>query len=102
MIKNTSELQKMIAEHYEKKENFSIVEKTELAIEFLLTLGMNSQQITFKMIDLGVKPTELGLSMALALKNTDDSSLSELDREIKVKVLEAHSEMIKELEGLLQ
>lgn len=80
------------------KENF----KTSIAIEFLLTVGMNSQKITFKMIDLGVKPQELGLAMALAFKNTDDKWLSDIDKDIKKIVIENHSQMIKELEELLQ
>jgi hypothetical protein len=45
--------------------------------------------------------TELGLSMALALKHTDDKDLSELDRQIKLITIQNHSKMIEELEGLL-
>ena len=101
-IKSESELQQMTKEHYEKGENFDIILKTSAAAEFLLTLGMDSNRITLKMRDLGVRTTELGLSMALALKNTDDKDLSEQDRQIKKITVENYSEMLKELEGLLQ
>ena len=100
-IKTQHELQTTMKEHYEKGENIEIIIKTLTAIEFLLTIGMNTKKITEKIMDLGVKTTELGLSMALALKNTEDKYLSELDLEIKRITLEQHSEMIKEMEGLM-
>ena len=100
-LKNTSELQQTMSNHYKNNENFEIILKTNSAIEFLLTIGMNTMKITEKIIDLGVKPTELGLSMALALKHTEDKDLSEIDRQIKKITIQNHSKMIQELEGLL-
>lgn len=100
-FKTDSELQQMTKEHYEKNENFDIILKTSAAAEFLLVLGYDANRVTLKMRDLGVKTTELGLSMALALKRTEDKYLSELDREVKKITVENYSEMLKELEGLL-
>lgn len=100
-FKNDLELQQMTREHYEKDENIEIVLKTSVAAEFLLTLGYDSLRITMKMRDLGVKPTELGLSVALALKNTEDQYLSKIDQAIKKEMVENYSTMLKELEALL-
>lgn len=91
----------MISEHYTKNERPDVIFKTALALEMCLTMGYNSKNLTFKMLDLGVKPDDLGLSMALAMKKTDDKYLSNLDQEIKKIVLEKFADMIKELESVL-
>ena len=100
-LKSTSDLQKTMSDHYKNNEFGDIIIKTSKAMEFLLTVGMSTLKITQKIIDLGVKPNELGLSMALALKHTDDKYLSELDRQIKKLTLQNHSKMLNELEGLV-
>lgn len=100
-LKTTSELQKTMADHYKNNEIGDIIFKTTKVMEFLLTIGMPTLKITYKIMDLGVKHNELGLSMALALKRTDDKYLSTLDRQIKLITIQNHSKMIKELEGLL-
>jgi len=93
---------KTINDHYAKKENFEVIEKTVLAFEMMLAVGLPSLECTLKMRDMGVKDTELGLSMALAMKKTDDSCLSPLDQNIKKLVMETHKKMIEELEDLLK
>ena len=92
------ELQKIIQEHYKNNRKVDIIFKTELALEMGLAVGYNSKELTFRMYDIGVKPEELGLSMALAMKRTDDKYLSELDQKIKTVVIARFSDMLKELE----
>lgn len=100
-IKSQHELQRTISLHYSKNENTEVILKTALACEMALTLGLNSMSITLKMVDLGVKQTEIGLAMALALKKTEDKFLSEIDQEIKKIVLKNYSKMIEELEAVI-
>ena len=100
-IKSEYELQQMIKTHYKKDEMPDIILKTSSALEFMLTLGFDSMRLTLKMYDLGVKPNELGLSMALAMKRTDDKYLSATDQAVKNEVLAKHANMIKELEKVL-
>ncbi len=100
-LKSQHELQLQISDLYKKDEKAEIILKTSMALEMVLTLGLDTQKATFKMIDLGVKPDELGLSMAIALKRTEDKFLSATDLEIKRIVLSEHGTMIKELEGFL-
>ena len=101
-LKTQTELQQTINEHYKKNEIPDIINKTSLALEMSLALGMDSLTLTYRMYDLGIKPVELGLSMALAMKRTEDKFLSATDQEIKKIVLARHSDMIKELERVIE
>lgn len=100
-IKSADDLRAKISLHYTRDEIADVISKTALALECCLTIGMPSNTLTYKMIDLGVKPTELGMAMALAMKKTDDKWLSPLDIEIKKLVLQNHSKMLQELEEVL-
>ena len=80
---NTIELINTINSLYAKNDKSAIIEKTMISIEMGLALGCNTGFMCTRMIDLGVKPQELGLAVVLALKNADDSILCETDRIIK-------------------
>lgn len=101
-IKTQTELTQTINEHYKNNEIPNIIIKTSLALELSLALGINSLTLTYRMYDLGIKPSELGLAMALAMKRTDDKYLSVTDQDIKKIVLSRHADMIKELETVLE
>jgi len=67
-----------------------------------LQIGLNSRMLTLTMLDLGVKPEDVGMSMALAMKGTPDKYLSKLDKQIKSIVMVSHKKMLEELETHLK
>jgi len=68
---------------YKTGDKIGVIDKTMLAIELGLEFGMNSGTMTIKMIDLGVRPEELGTAVSLALMRTDDPKLCDTDKIIK-------------------
>ncbi len=84
-----------IKEHYDKDETELVIERTVWIFKMSLKLGYNTLQLYQRTSDLGVKPTELGISMALSLKQTDNSFLSEKDQQLKKEILKKYEEPIK-------
>ena len=80
---NTIELINTINGLYAKKDKIAIIDKTVLAVEMGLAIGLNSGFMCTQMIDLGVRPEELGTAVSLALMRADDSILCETDKIIK-------------------
>ena len=90
----------MIRGHYEKEENVELIKKTHLGIELMLLVGLNTRDITLRFYDLGLKPDELGIAMAIALHNTPDKALSKLDQKVKKMTLATAKDMIDDWEKL--
>lgn len=84
-----------IKEHYDKNETELVIERTVWIFKMSLKLGYNTLELYQRTNDLGVKPTEMGISLALSLKQTEDSFLSEKDRELKKVFMKKFAEPIK-------
>jgi len=84
-----------IKEHYDKGETELVIERTVWIFKMSLKLGYNTLELYQRTNDLGVKPTELGISMALSLKQTEDSVLSKIDLQLKKEFLKKYAEPIK-------
>ena len=63
-----------------------LIERTAAVMEGLLMLGKSGKNCVDFHMDKGVKTLELGISLVIALDNVKDEFLSELDRELKVKI----------------
>lgn len=97
MSQITDNITKQINELYKKHDLAEIINKTRLALKLMLLSGMNTMDLTYKFIDIGVKPEELGLSMAIALSEIPDEYLNKIDVVVKHIVIVRHGKMIKEL-----
>jgi len=87
---------------YENDDIQQIIERNVFLFKSALDLGFNIMDCYLRTHDLGIKPNEMGISVAIALKQTDDSKLSKTDVAIKQKILLENSEALKSWEeGLL-
>ncbi len=80
---------------YESGDIQEIIERNVFVFKSALDLGFNIMECYQRTHDLGIKPNEMGISIAIALKQIDDSKLSKLDIEIKKKILIENSEALK-------
>lgn len=80
---------------YKNGETDRLIEKTVWLFKTSLSFGYNIGQLYTRSHDLGIKPTEMGISIALALKQTDNSVLCKTDVIIKNKLLKTLSKEIE-------
>lgn len=83
---------------YDEGDTTQIIDNTVWLFKNALKLGYNAIELFERTNDLGVKPNELGVAFGIALKQTDNSSLSKTDQEIKKKMLQKFNIEIKEWE----
>lgn len=74
-----------IKELYAKGDKIGVIDKSMLAVEMGLAIGYNSYMMTTTLIDLGVRPEELGTAISLAVMRTDDKYLNDIDKKIKIE-----------------
>lgn len=83
---------------YELDDIQEIITRTVFLFKTALDLGYNIGECYVRTHDLGIKPTEMGISVALALKQTDDSKLTQKDLLIKTKILKENEEALSQWE----
>ncbi len=83
---------------YEQDDFQEIIKRTVFLFKSALDLGYNIGECYVRTHDLGIKPTEMGISVALALKQTDDSKLTQKDLIIKRVVLKENQQALSEWE----
>ena len=83
---------------YEQDDIQEIITRTVFLFKSVLNLGYNVGDCYFRTHDLGIKPNEMGISIALALKQTDDSKLTQKDLIIKKVVLKENQQALSEWE----
>ena len=84
---NHDQIRLQIKNHYEKNEIHEVIERTVFLFKMTLQLGYSSHELYTRTHDLGVKPPEMGISLAIALKQTDNGHLNDKDLIIKEKLL---------------
>lgn len=87
-----------IKQLYDQGDITQIVDNTVWLFKNALKLGYNAMELFERTNDLGVKPNELGIAFGVALKQTDNSSLSKTDQELKKKMIQKFSKEIKHWE----
>lgn len=91
---------KNISQLYAEDQNFTIVQRTIGIIQIFLEIGWTTKKLIDKTRDMGVKTTELGISMAVALNRTNPKYLSKIDQEVREKTIEIAYQMIVDYEKL--
>ena len=85
---------------YKENQNHTIVRRTINTFETLLKYGWSSKRLIVKALDMGIKPLERGIAIAVALSRTDPKHLSEIDKKLRMKTIKVASDMIKQYEEL--
>lgn len=79
---------------------YEIVQRTVWVISMGLNIGKNSKECMDKLRDKGIKPLELSISLAIALKRTAPNQLNEIDQKIRIQVMRECAKLIKDFEKL--
>ncbi len=79
---------------------YEIMHRTIWIMESALILGKSSKECVDKMMDKGVRPLELGISLVIAITRTEPQYLSGIDSSLRIKFLRENADMIKDFEKL--
>lgn len=81
---------------------YEIIQRGIFIISTSLMLCMSSKSLVDRMMDLGVKPLELGIALAVSLRDADPKCLSVTDIAIRNKVIETSQEMFNDWDKLVK
>ena len=79
---------------------YEIIKRNIFIFQNALIMGKSSKFLVDSMMDKGVKPLELGISIAVALYRTNPSQLSGVDSSIRVKVMRENKQMLEDWKKL--
>ena len=91
-----------IKELYKQDNIPEIISRTVFLMKTALELGYNVGECYTRTHDYGIKPNEMGISLAIVLKQIDSSKLSQKDLLIKTKILKEYQEAISTWEKGLE
>lgn len=80
--------------------SYEIIKRTIAIFEPLFLYGWDSKKMIDRMMDKGVKPLELGVSICVALTRANPSHLSGMDSSLRIKFLKENREMLADWEKL--
>ena len=80
--------------------SYEIIRRTIAVFEPLLMYGWDSKKMIDRMMDKGIKPLELGVSICVALTRTNPSYLNGMDSSLRIKFLKDNREMLADYEKL--
>ena len=79
---------------------YELIKRTIFIIENALKLGKNGKECIDSMMDKGVRPLELGIALSVALTNVSPQYLSGIDSSIRAKILNEHSDLLRDFKRL--
>ena len=85
---------------YSEGREYEIIRRTIAVFEPLLLIGWSSTKMTDVMMDKGVKPLELEISICVALTRTNPMYLSGMDSSLRIKFLKENREILEDWEKL--
>ena len=93
---------KSIKELYELGDDgkYEIVERTIFIFSNALLFRKNSKECVDRMMDLGVKHTELGIAMCISLSRADPETLCEKDQKLRSIYITTQADLIKDWESI--
>ena len=77
---------------------YEIMYRTIFVIKGALILGKSSKECVDNMMDKGVKPLELGISLVIAMTRTNPQYLNGIDSSLRIKYMKEHADMIADYE----
>ena len=80
--------------------SYEIIKRTIAVFKPLLLIGWDSKKLIDRMMDKGVKPLELGVSICVAVTRTNPMYLSGIDSSLRIKFLKDNREMMVDWEKL--
>ena len=83
MTANEDKLIKIIRDLYDKGDKETVIDRAKISIEAGLVSGLNSGFMVRSMIDIGIKPEEVGIGMMQAILKVPDSKLNDTDKIVK-------------------
>jgi hypothetical protein len=75
---------------------YEIVRRTIFVITAALEMGKSGKECIDNMMDKGIKPLELGLSMAVALSRINPSKLSGIDSALRIKIMGQSKDLLED------
>ncbi len=79
---------------------YEIIKRTVFIFEVLLVQGWSSKKLVDRMMDKGVKPLELGISICVAVTRTKPEFLNGMDSSLRIKFLKENRTMLEDWEKL--
>lgn len=103
-IKSTDEVRGEIKVLYDLGEGgqYEIIQRSIFILSTSLNLGMNSKSLVDRMMDLGVKPLELGIALSVSMRDTDPILLSKIDQKIREKIMSTSKEMFADWDKMVK
>lgn len=91
-----------IKELYKAGDIEEIIKRNVFLFTNCLELGYNTKELYQRTHDLGIKPNEMGISLAVSLNRIDNTKLNETDVKIKEKLNNDLGKEIKEWSEVLK
>lgn len=79
---------------------YEIIRRNIAIFEPLLMMGKSSKELLDRMMDKGVRPLELGISICVAVTRTSPMFLNGMDSSLRIKFLKEQGEMLADWEKL--
>ena len=80
--------------------SYEIIRRTVAVFEPLLMMSWSSKKLIDRMMDKGVRPLELGISICVAVTRTNPMFLNGMDSSLRIKFLKENREMLNDWEKL--
>jgi len=79
---------------------YEIIKRNIAVFEPLLMMCWSSKKLVDRMMDKGVRPLELGISLCVAITRTNPMYLNGMDSSLRIKFLKENREMLADWEKL--
>jgi hypothetical protein len=79
---------------------YEIIKRSMFVIENALKFGKTSKECVDRLMDIGTKPTELGIAVCVSLARADPNNLCELDKTLRLEYITKHSDLIANFEKI--
>jgi len=75
---------------------YEIIKRNIFLFDSMFVAGKSSKEMVDRMMDKGVKPLELGISLAVSLSRCNPKHLSKIDQEVRQTILDGSKDMLEE------